>query len=194
MRFARRDVVVGSALALILFTGFLTLIASIYLGASAAYVTLSTPRSSWDDDAFASQFNGSEGVILVGILLFAILCTLVVTSLALLVFGPIAGLVSIALRRVSAWPVHLAAYFVLGFVAAICVEVVTLFPTQDLWALLRNPLTVALAALAGASAAAGWVIAWRSALKRNRAQAELVALRALVAADPSRLQFRDERF
>jgi hypothetical protein len=59
---------------------------------------------------------------------------------------------------------------------------------------LHNPLTVALAALAGASAAAGWVIAWRSALKRNRAQAELVALRALVAADPSRLQFRDERF
>lgn len=194
MRFERRDVVVGSALALVLFTGFLTGVASIYLGASALYVTLSTPRSSWDDDAFASQFNGSEGVILFGILLFAILCTLVVTSLALLVFGPIAGLVSIALRRVSAWPVHLVAYFALGFVAATCVEVVALSPTQDLWALLRNPLTVALAILAGATAAAGWVIAWRLAVKRNRDKAELTALRALVAADPSRLQFRDERF
>jgi hypothetical protein len=194
VRFERRDVVVGSALALVLFTGFLTVVASIYLGASALYVTLSTPRSSWDDDAFASQFNGSDGVILFGTLLFAILCTLVVTSLALLVFGPIAGLVSIGLRRVSAWPVHLVAYFVLGFVAAICVEVVALFPTQDLWALLLNPLTVALAILAGASAAAGWVIAWRSAVKRNRNQAELTALRALVAADSSRLPFRDERF
>ncbi|HEY4268590.1 MAG TPA: hypothetical protein VGM94_10410 [Galbitalea sp.] len=194
MRFGRRDVAVGSALALVLFTGSLTVVASIYLGASAVYVTLSTPRSSWDDGAFASQFNGSDGVVVFGILLLAILCTLVVTSLALLVFGPIAGLVSIALRPVNAWPVHLVAYFVLGFVAAICVEVVSLSSTHDLWALLANPFTVALAMLAGASAAAGWIVAWRSSLKRKRAQAELIALRALVAADPSRLQFRDERF
>jgi hypothetical protein len=183
------DVVFGSFVSLALFAGAVASIMSCWAWAIALYGLATRPSHSGTGESLPTDLWGAPGLVVV-IFLFALFCVVIVTGLTLVVFGPIAGLLGLALRRVVAWPAHLVAYFALGNIAAYCVAMAYLHPF-GLLSVIANPSVDILAVLAGTSAAAGWVIAWRSAVKRDQAQTDLLAL---IKANADRPPLRDERF
>ncbi len=190
LRFSAFDVVVGSFISLCLFAGSLACVTMWWVVAIAVY-GFAGGGPSTDTTVTSVQTDlWGAGAMAAVIFLFALFCVVIVTGLTLVVFGPIAGLLSLALRRVTAWPLHLVAYFVLGIVATYCVLLISLH-TADLTSVVGNPFADALALLAGASAAGGWTIAWRLAIQRDRQGSQL---RALFSANVDRPPFRDERF
>ena len=189
LRFAAQDVLIGSALTLALFTGTLASVAGLYLGYATAGTMTSPPLGMRDAISVGAADGSGDIGVEAGIFLVVVLCVVIVTSMTLLVFGPIAGLMSLLLRRVTIWPVHVAAYCVLGAIAAFCVELAYLH-TTNVPALLSNPAATALATAAAFSAGAGWLIAWRLAVRRDRADA---ALHALVRANSNAVPFRTGR-
>jgi len=169
LRFSAFDVVVGSFLALSLFAGSLAFI-TVWWFVILATCGLASGGASTDSTlaSIRSDAWGAASAVIV-IFLFALFCVVIITGLTLMVFGPIAGLLSLALRRLRAWPLHLVAYFLLGVVAAWSVVMISLH-TVDLASIIANPFADALAVLAGASAAGGWAIAWRLAVKHAHAR------------------------
>jgi hypothetical protein len=177
MRFALVDVIIGSAITLGIFCATVVMFVGVLYGGLGLGTVLSVQSGTGDGSTTA--YPGSPNDVAPGplawmtdiltvaaLVVLIIVIVVVVAGLVGIMFAPIAGLISLALRRVPFWPIHLLAYFALGAAAAGCAVWAGVHPTGDPTGIFDHG-TVALEILAGASAAGGWAIAWRIAVRRE---------------------------
>ncbi|MCU1551007.1 MAG: hypothetical protein JWR36_1567, partial [Glaciihabitans sp.] len=118
--------------------------------------------------------NVFGAVLSIIVIVIVVVCVAVVTSAVVLICAPLAGLLSVVLRRLR-WPIHLVTYFLFG--ALVAVAVIAVFglsttPSHDLSVFWANPvvpyISTSLIVIAAISAAAAWATIWVIHVFRRR--------------------------
>jgi hypothetical protein len=139
MRFTAKNVALGSAVTLGMFT--ITVSETIFLLVIGFGVVIGVaappagPATSIDYSGAATSqaldpvdwFSSILAIVIIVIII--VVCVAGVTLLAITVFGPISALAGLVLRHLTAWPIHMLVYFVLGAIAAACVVLIAVRST-----------------------------------------------------------------
>lgn len=159
------NVVTAALWGWLIFTGLVGWIMfSAVLVLSSSYTSAPTPIT------VDTGLQAIAGAVVFGglALFFAGVVGLIVT---LVIGAPLGWVAGRLLRTVNDWRLHVAAYFTVGAVSAAVVVVGFFVLDQNPYAA-ALPFAIALGpALAGVSAAAGWVILWRFPARRGQYRA-----------------------
>ncbi len=163
-RFTARDVATGAVFTLlylyVLIVGIVALVAAGFAAASGVVLR----SGGGDDGGSPADIAANDLLGIVVIAAIVLIVAMVTTAIAVALLGCVAGLLSLALRRVRGWGWHVASYFALGTIGALAVLVAVFLPGLDFGspgAIAWLPAVVLAMALTGAAAAAGWMTAWR---------------------------------
>jgi hypothetical protein len=176
LKFGALEVLMGAVLVIVYFSlgvaGTLTAtVTGLFLG-FFQLIPWATPA-----DASGSDYSVGLGDVfgaVLSIIVIVVVCVAVVTSAVVLICAPLAGLLSVVLRRLR-WPIHLVTYFLFG--ALVAVAVIAVFglsttPSHDLSVFWANPvvpyISTSLIVIAAISAAAAWATIWVIHVLRRR--------------------------
>jgi hypothetical protein len=163
-----KDVATLTGFTALYFSGLVAGLAGVLF---AGFAMLALP--TWSDggqDDLAAGLGFSLAFILI-ILVVVLATAIIITILASAIAAPIAGLLGLALRWVQSWPIHLVAYFAGGALVAMPVALYLAYPILNGVNIQVTPSPIPLSVVmffAGASTAAGWLTAWRIAMRRTR--------------------------